>query len=338
LDAEREFGVETISMAADPKFVHVETGDFSFQPDSPAAELGIVALDSAIAGLQPPYEQRMIGRRIRTQISPVGQILKKPVTVTIESGYGGAEIRYTLDRSEPTQRSLLYTEPFVLEKPCIVRARAFAEGATDLFGAYVEFGAPQPPIMEDFESAAVGDTAPGAHTTEENEQYRARVTEEQAASGRRSLKFIDGPNQEKPYNPHVFYRTKFTEGRMIGRFNIRIDENTRFYCQWRDYRRGYTRGPTVQIMEGGKLVHRDDEVATLPFGQWIGFEVACVLGERATGKYDMKVFLPGEKEPRTFSDLPYDEDFREVDWLGFVPNGTKDTVFYVDNIELRPDM
>lgn len=40
----------------------------------------------------------------------------------------GAEIRYTLDGSEPTERSPRYTAPLALEKTACVRARAFAPG------------------------------------------------------------------------------------------------------------------------------------------------------------------------------------------------------------------
>ena len=40
----------------------------------------------------------------------------------------GAEIRYTIDDSEPQPNSLRYTQPFVIDQTAIVRARAFRDG------------------------------------------------------------------------------------------------------------------------------------------------------------------------------------------------------------------
>ena len=336
LETERGFGIEAHSAAGDPRFVDADQGDFRFQPGSPAVELGIHSLDPSKAGLEPRYHEKLIGKVIRTRITPSGRELAGPLTIAIEADVRDAQIRYTLDGSEPTAHSLLYGAPFILEEGATIRARAFADGVTDLMGASVVFTAPPPSIVEDFESVELGEATPLATTQEENDQMTARVTAEQAASGRRSLKFIDGPGQKYPFNPHVYYRTRFRSGRMVGRFAIRIDKSTRLYYQWRDYGPGFKRGPTVEIREAGKLVHAGDELMSLPLAQWIRFEVSCALGDEATGRYDMKVILPDKGQPREFKGLEYEQDFRKLDWLGFVANGQAHTVFYVDDIELRP--
>jgi len=50
-------------------------------------------------------------------------------TVTLSCDWPNTEIRYTLDGSEPTRKSRLYTEPFTLTKSKILKMRAFpAEG------------------------------------------------------------------------------------------------------------------------------------------------------------------------------------------------------------------
>ena len=49
-------------------------------------------------------------------------------TVTMSSRTEGAAIRYTLDGSEPTEASPLYTEPFRITESCTIRARAFKDG------------------------------------------------------------------------------------------------------------------------------------------------------------------------------------------------------------------
>ncbi len=48
--------------------------------------------------------------------------------VTMTSRTPGAAIHYTLDGSEPTRESALYTEPFPVSASCTIRARAFKDG------------------------------------------------------------------------------------------------------------------------------------------------------------------------------------------------------------------
>ncbi|MBD5358107.1 MAG: hypothetical protein HDR88_14110 [Bacteroides sp.] len=52
-------------------------------------------------------------------------------TVIITCATEGAEIRYTLDGSEPTKDSNLYTEPIFVENGITVRVRAFADNLFD---------------------------------------------------------------------------------------------------------------------------------------------------------------------------------------------------------------
>lgn len=51
-----------------------------------------------------------------------------PVTVVLTSASGAVEIRYTLDGSEPTRSSRLYSGPFTLTKTTMLRAKAFKGG------------------------------------------------------------------------------------------------------------------------------------------------------------------------------------------------------------------
>lgn len=52
-----------------------------------------------------------------------------PMTITLSS-VENAEIRYTLDGSEPTETSTLYKKPFVIDKSTEVKARSFKKGYT----------------------------------------------------------------------------------------------------------------------------------------------------------------------------------------------------------------
>lgn len=55
-------------------------------------------------------------------------IYKGGKKIEIVSPLEGAEIRYTLDGSEPTEKSLLYKEPFHITSDCMVKAKTFKKG------------------------------------------------------------------------------------------------------------------------------------------------------------------------------------------------------------------
>ena len=337
----RKLGMETRSLQADPQFANPDAGDFTFPADSPAAKLGIKPLDVSAAGLQAEYRQRFIGRRIRTQITPVGGEFRKPLEITIRCSDPQAEIRYSLDGKEPTRSSQLYAGPFVLSQAALIRAKAFADGAIDAIGSQVRFTPPPGPIVQDFEAIPVGNRVLEAVTSEDEKlkRYTAQVSDEQAAGGRHSLKFTDGPGQRQPFTPHVYYRCNFAEGNAVGRFAIRLDRHASFYYQWRHFggahfERSYVNGPTVTILPGGKLVDGAKTLLELPTEQWIRFEVSCPLGEQAQGRYEMRVFLPQESKPTVFHNLKMSPDFKELTWFGIVSKAEQNAVYYVDDLSI----
>ena len=61
-------------------------------------------------------------------ISPTTNIFFEPILVTIISETPDAEIRYTMDDTEPKESSLLYTQPLLIESKVRLQARAFAKG------------------------------------------------------------------------------------------------------------------------------------------------------------------------------------------------------------------
>jgi hypothetical protein len=62
---------------------------------------------------------------------PSGRLFTDPLPVTISNAVETAEIRYTLDGSEPTRASLHYTTSLVLHATAFIKAKAFADGAED---------------------------------------------------------------------------------------------------------------------------------------------------------------------------------------------------------------
>ncbi len=339
LKSQRAVGNEVHSVQADPLFVDLEGGDFGFRPGSPALTLGIEPLDASKAGLLPPAHKRLIGRSIRTWITPGDQILHDPLTVTMRTDDPQAEIHYTLDGTSPSKDSPCYRGPFELDHPATVRARAFADGATDLLGARACFASPPAPIVEDFESVRVGGLTPLASTSEDAQlkQYSARVSDQEASDGEHSLKFTDGPNQKHTYTPHIFYRCQFTGGRMVGRFDVLVDEATSFSYQWRQYDDTYCQGPSVTILPGGIVTHGNRQLMKVPTGRWVHCEVHCELGDPSRSDFELRIRLPDEAAPHVFESLSQDARFQRLDWVGFIARAERVSTCYIDNIEVRPE-
>ncbi len=62
------------------------------------------------------------------EANPSGGLFIDPVAVTLSSATADAEIRYTLDGSEPSETSSLYTAPLALSVTTVLKARAYALG------------------------------------------------------------------------------------------------------------------------------------------------------------------------------------------------------------------
>ncbi len=63
-------------------------------------------------------------------IAPAANVFVDRQQITITSATPGVDLRYTLDGSEPTANSPLYTEPIPITDSCTVQARAFRKGVT----------------------------------------------------------------------------------------------------------------------------------------------------------------------------------------------------------------
>ncbi|MFA7053959.1 MAG: chitobiase/beta-hexosaminidase C-terminal domain-containing protein, partial [Kiritimatiellia bacterium] len=66
-----------------------------------------------------------------TFLPPDGTLFDATLAVTVSCATAGAEIRYTLDGSEPTAASTLYTAPITLSATTTIRARASKTGRAD---------------------------------------------------------------------------------------------------------------------------------------------------------------------------------------------------------------
>lgn len=204
----------------------------------------------------------------------------------------------------------------------------------------IETANPPPPIPmeDDFERLAIGGSPVEAQVYTEGEHAGIGVTDETAATGRHSLKFIDAPGMEHKWNPHLVYNPYFAIGK--ARFSCDIknsgDAPAEICIELRDWRRSPFRvGPTMRIMPNGELKAGGQSIASVPLGQWIHLEVTFGLGDSVGKTYELKLTWPGI-ETQTLK-VPYGSpDFAILTWLGFISESEGRTVFYVDNVRLAP--
>ncbi len=206
------------------------------------------------------------------------------------------------------------------------------------FPATVLAPAPYPPkpapIDDGFEQTPVGQAPAQAQVNEENRGDSIRVTDETAASGRHSLKLTDAAGLAHAFNPHLFYSPHFTEGRAVLSFDARVEKGAVLAHEWRDAAQPYRVGPSLLIDASGKLQSNGKALADVPIGRWFRIEIACELGKKAGGHYDLTLSVPGQAPKRFPGQACGMAKFNRLEWLGFVSLATSKTVCYLDNIKL----
>jgi hypothetical protein len=60
------------------------------------------------------------------------------------------------------------------------------------------------------------------------------------------------------------------------------------------------------------------------------------LGADRTGTWSASV-TPEGGETQTFADLPLNEDFQALDWVGLIGEGNANAAFYVDDLSVLAD-
>ncbi|OBP13695.1 hypothetical protein A5320_17395 [Rheinheimera sp. SA_1] len=71
--------------------------------------------------------------------SPNGGTHSAPVSVTLATATSGAQIRYTIDGSDVTASSPLYSTPFMVTANTMVKAKSFKAGMADSFVTSADF-------------------------------------------------------------------------------------------------------------------------------------------------------------------------------------------------------
>lgn len=196
---------------------------------------------------------------------------------------------------------------------------------------------PAMPLDEDFEDAAPGAKAPDATTFEDNEEATARVSEDTAASGKRSLKFVKSAKGAQPFNPHVHFNPEFASGTLVGSFAVRVEPGAVFNHEWRDVFPGqspwYRAGPSLTV-EKGRLKANGTDLGEFPEGKWVRIEIVCPVGPRATGEYDL-VVTPAGGAAAGHKGLNCEGKLKRLKWFGFIAfDARPGTAFYLDEVSL----
>lgn len=195
-------------------------------------------------------------------------------------------------------------------------------------------GPPPALIREDFERTGVG-TKPAAECHVENKGDSIAVTDETAASGKRSVKITDAPGLQASYNPHLVYSPNHATGKTTCKFDLRIEAGVELQYSWRDWRSSaYKTGPNLEV-KGKELRAGSKKLMELPVGEWVHLEVSAKLGKDAGGTWGVVVKAPNGPR-KVFSGLKCGTTgFEQLTWIGFVSNATHKTAFYLDNIDIR---
>jgi hypothetical protein len=159
------------------------------------------------------------------------------------------------------------------------------------------------------------------------------VTDETAAAGRLSLKFVDSP-QGYAYQPHAVIKARYSSGLVRNSFDLRVEPGTRLVWEWRDWQEELKTGPQLTVNPDGALLANGKKLVTVPHSQWVHLEIVCGVGAQANGIYAVTVTLPGENAPRRFELLKYPAGFQVLTWTGFASYSDPKGVYYVDNLRL----
>lgn len=194
---------------------------------------------------------------------------------------------------------------------------------------------PEFSLNEDFEHMGLSfPTVPRQEIHWQNKGDSIVVSDEQAASGKRSLKFTDAPGLTPQWDPHYVLRPKYTSGIASVSFNLRLGEKANLFIEWRGEGHPYVTGPSLWIENGRIVERRTKTTIDVPTNEWIHVEATSALGEQANGKWTLRITLPGQPV-REFKDLPCDEGWKEFHWLGFVSASKERPVFFIDDLKIE---
>ena len=192
------------------------------------------------------------------------------------------------------------------------------------------------PVNDNFERDPVGQPPSGPEIHTEKKGDSIVVTDETAATGRRSVKITDAPGLKNVWNPHLCWKVDYAKGNIENSFYLRVEKASMVDFEWRDWSENPYKVALHFAIRDGKLKLDNGTSIDLPVDQWVHFGISGVAGKENAGKWTLTVKLPGQ-EPLEYKDMPYsNKAFSKLTWIGFTSNATDKTSFFLDDFVLKP--
>lgn len=201
-------------------------------------------------------------------------------------------------------------------------------------------GPPAEVTDHDFETDTPGELPAISGTIGFRGEAKLAVTAEQAASGRQSLKFIDGKGANS-WEPSWHIDSKKKAGTVhfsCDLMNDKTHPNT-ISIEFRDWSRKktgrYLTAATIRLSPAGVVTAGGKQIAKFPNGTWIHLAVEFSFAEgKQGGTYLVRVGETG-KDLKESANLPImAKDFELLTWTGISALARDTAIFYVDNLKL----
>jgi hypothetical protein len=162
------------------------------------------------------------------------------------------------------------------------------------------------------------------------------VTDETAARGRRSLRFVDGKDAPYPFCPDMEMHFPAVGAPLHTglsmRFAVKLSPGARVRVEMRDS--APKLGPGLSLGRDGKAWVGDVALCDVPTDAWVWVEITARIADDRTG-FDLTLTMSDGTRQR-FSDLPFgDAAFAKCDWAVIYGDGDEAATFYVDEVEVE---
>lgn len=192
-------------------------------------------------------------------------------------------------------------------------------------------------VVDDFEAAAVGSVPAGLQASLGGAPPSAIVvTDEQAASGARSLRLTDQPGLEQSWQPHAYWQPNLRTGTVRASVRLRLSPGAQPVFEWRTPSQPFATGPSLSFSPTGHLLANGQAVAQVPADEWLTIEIDCPLGPAANGTYQLRLRV-GDGPLEDLGPQTCQPEFRRLGWVGLVMSADSDATVYLDDLSIRTE-
>jgi parallel beta-helix repeat protein len=197
------------------------------------------------------------------------------------------------------------------------------------------------PVRLDFEDLLIGGRCPRGDVLAPHPSA-IEISDEQAASGTRSLKFIDAPDLKFDWQPRIYFPFSYVSGKVELSFDLYLpaDSPATLYIDPRQYKvkpevkSGYISGPMLTVQPDGALAAGGQTLATLPRDTWCHLELILDLGQ-PTAASPLRLRC-GDAPVQELSVPHVSSDFQFLERVVIASLAKQTTTFYIDNLTIAP--